>query len=85
MILKVKKAIVEEAWEDRKMLDDEATCNHIREIIEMLDKGSVRAAEPSENGWIVNEWIKKAVILYFLVQQMEVVKFDFIYNYENRI
>jgi 2,3,4,5-tetrahydropyridine-2-carboxylate N-succinyltransferase len=76
MTLKVKRVIIEEAWEDRKMLNDEATCNHIREIIDLLDKGSVRAAEPSEKGWIVNDWIKKAVILYFLIQQMEVVKVE---------
>ena len=75
-MLKVKKAIIEKAWEDREMLNDEETRKHIRDIIDMLDKGIVRVAEPTESGWIVNEWIKKAVILYFPIQQMEVVKVD---------
>ncbi|MFC2151875.1 2,3,4,5-tetrahydropyridine-2,6-dicarboxylate N-succinyltransferase [Bacteroidota bacterium] len=66
--------IVELAWEDRSLLKEESTQKAIRQVIELLDKGNVRVAEPTEKGWQVNEWIKKAVILYFPIQKMEVTK-----------
>lgn len=68
---KLKKNI-EDAWNDRVLISGKEVSGSINEIIEMLDKGKVRVAEPSDNGWIVNEWIKKAVILYFGIQKMEV-------------
>jgi len=68
------KNIIDHAWDNRKLLKDESTQNVIREVIELLDKGKVRVAEPTESGWKVNEWIKKAVILYFPIQKMEVTK-----------
>lgn len=63
--------IIEKAWLDRSLLKDENTRNCIRSVIEELDKGRMRVAEPGTNGWKVNEWIKKAVILYFPIQEME--------------
>lgn len=63
--------IIEKAWLDRALLKDENTRRCIRDTIAELDDGKLRVASPSENGWIVNEWIKKAVILYFPIQQME--------------
>ena len=63
--------IIEAAWENRELLKDEKTLVTIRNVIEQLDKGTIRVAEPIENGWKVNEWIKKAVILYFPIQKME--------------
>jgi len=63
--------IIEAAWENRELLKDEKTLTTIRNVIEQLDKGIIRVAEPVENGWKVNEWIKKAVILYFPTQKME--------------
>ncbi len=63
--------IIEAAWENRELLKDEKTLLTIRNVIEQLDKGTIRVAEPLENGWKVNEWIKKAVILYFPIQKME--------------
>jgi 2,3,4,5-tetrahydropyridine-2-carboxylate N-succinyltransferase len=71
MLIKEIKPIIEKAWDNREMLNQEDTRNHIREVIEWLDKGKVRVAELSGNSWIVNEWVKKAVILYFPIQQME--------------
>ncbi len=68
------KNIIDHAWDNRKLLKDESTQTVIREVIELLDKGKVRVAEPTESGWQVNEWIKKAVILYFTIQKMEVTK-----------
>lgn len=64
------KEIIERAWENRDLLKDEQTRKTILEVIENLDKGKLRVAEPSANGWTVNEWVKKAVILYFPIQQM---------------
>jgi 2,3,4,5-tetrahydropyridine-2,6-dicarboxylate N-succinyltransferase len=68
------KKIIDLAWDDRSLLKDQNTLNTINEVIELLDKGKLRVAEPTEKGWIVNEWIKKAVILYFPTQKMEVIK-----------
>jgi 2,3,4,5-tetrahydropyridine-2-carboxylate N-succinyltransferase len=68
------KLEVEKIWDDRTLLQQAAQQEIVRNVIEMLDKGELRVAEPSVNGWIVNEWIKKAVILYFPIQQMETIE-----------
>ena len=65
------RAIIEAAWEDRSLLEQEETQNAIRSIITQLDEGNLRVAEPSSEGWQVNEWVKKAVVLYFPIQKME--------------
>jgi len=66
------KSIIEKAWDDRSLLGLDEARNAVFQIIELLDKGKVRVAEPAGNGWQVNEWIKKAVIMYFPLRQMEV-------------
>ena len=65
------RAIIEAAWEDRSLLEQEETQNAIRSIIKQLDEGDLRVAEPTSDGWQVNEWVKKAVVLYFPIQKME--------------
>lgn len=65
---------IEAAWENRDLLKDEATKIAIRQVIEHLDKGTLRVAEPKGNDWQVNEWIKKAVVLYFPIQQMKTIE-----------
>jgi len=65
---------IEKAWNDRGLLKEEHTQNTIREVLELLDKGHLRCAEPSRDDWQVNDWVKKAVILYFPIQQMEVIE-----------
>ena len=65
---------VEQAWDDRQLLKEERTRQAIRETIDLLDKGRIRVAEPEGEGWRVNSWIKKAVILYFPVQEMKVTE-----------
>ena len=62
---------IETAWENRTLLQNPTTINAIREVIDLLDAGTLRVAEPTENGWQVNEWVKKAVVLYFPIQKME--------------
>jgi 2,3,4,5-tetrahydropyridine-2-carboxylate N-succinyltransferase len=68
------KQLIEQAWNDRSMLQQESTQAKIREVIEKLDKGELRVAEPLNNEWQVNEWIKKAVIMYFPIQKMETIE-----------
>jgi 2,3,4,5-tetrahydropyridine-2-carboxylate N-succinyltransferase len=68
------RKIIEQTWENRELLQDKATQEAIAEVVELLDKGKLRTAEPTENGWQVNEWVKKAVILYFPTQKMETIK-----------
>lgn len=63
--------IIENAWENRDLLKEETTTNSIHEVIELLDSGKLRVAEPVENDWKVNEWVKKAVVMYFPIQKME--------------
>ena len=66
---------IEKAWEDRSLLKEAATQDAIRELLEMLDKGKVRVAEPKADGsWQVNEWVKKGVVLYFPIQKMETIE-----------
>ena len=68
------KEIIESAWENRELLKEEATQKVIREVIEQLDLGKLRVASPNETGWTVNEWVKKAVVLYFPIQKMETLE-----------
>ena len=65
---------IEAAWNDRELLKNADTQATIRQVIDGLDQGILRVAEPTEDGWQVNEWIKKAVILYFPIQQMETIE-----------
>ncbi len=74
------KHTIEQAWANRSLLQEDNTQKAIKEVIELLDKGKLRVAEPIGNEWTVNEWVKKAVILYFPIQKMkttEVGPFEF--------
>ena len=66
--------IIEKAWNDRSLLKDAQTLEAINYVIEEVDKGRVRTAEPTTNGWQVNEWVKKAIILYFPTRKMETIE-----------
>ncbi len=66
------RQLIEAAWEDRNLLQEKSTQGAIQELIEQLDKGLIRVAEPLADGnWQVNEWVKKGVLLYFPIQKME--------------
>ena len=71
------KKDIEAIWDDRSLLKDPIAQNKIREVIEALDKGQIRVAEPQGKDWTVNDWIKKAVVLYFPLQQMETIEAGF--------
>lgn len=70
------RRIIEEAWENKSLLENKDTQNAIRSVVEKLDNGELRVAEPIEgtDDWQVNEWIKKAVVLYFPIQKMETIE-----------
>jgi len=73
--MKKLQAIIEKAWDDRSLLKNAKTKTAIRKIIKLLDAGEIRVAEPDKKGnWIVNQWIKKAVVLYFPIQQMKTIE-----------
>ncbi|HMC00168.1 MAG TPA: 2,3,4,5-tetrahydropyridine-2,6-dicarboxylate N-succinyltransferase, partial [Flavobacteriaceae bacterium] len=78
------KQIIEKAWDNRALLKESNTINSIREVIDLLDKGKLRVAEPTNDGWQVNEWIKKAVVLYFPIQKMETFEVG-IFEYHDKI
>lgn len=65
-----RKKIIEAAWENRELLRSMDIQDTIRDIVDDLDKGILRIAEKKEKKWMVNEWLKKAVILYFPIQQL---------------
>jgi len=69
------RSIIESAWENRELLKENQTVEAIIHVIEELDKGIIRVAEPTDSGdWIVNEWVKKAVVMYFPIRKMETIE-----------
>ncbi len=78
------RSIIENAWDNRELLKQEETTTAIRKVIDLLDLGELRVAEPSSDGWQVNEWVKKAVVLYFPIQKMETLEAG-IFEYHDKI
>lgn len=75
---------IESAWENREQLKETATQEAIREVIRLLDIGELRCAEPTADGWQINEWVKKGVVLYFPIQKMETFEVG-IFEYHDKI
>ncbi|HRP88659.1 MAG TPA: 2,3,4,5-tetrahydropyridine-2,6-dicarboxylate N-succinyltransferase [Edaphocola sp.] len=74
------QALIEAAFADRNLLKEEQYENAVRAVIEEVDKGRLRVAEPTEQGWKVNEWVKQAILMYFGIQKMktwDVAPFEF--------
>lgn len=78
------QSTIEQAWDNRELLQNTETTAAIREVIDLLDQGKLRVAQPTENGWQVNEWVKKAVVLYFPIQKMETLEAG-IFEYHDKI
>ena len=78
------KTLIETAWDNRDLLNDETTLAAINWTLEELDQGRLRCAEPTDDGWQVNEWVKKGVILYFPIRQMEELKSG-IFEYHDKM
>src|SRR5829696_846319 len=68
--MKLRESI-EQVWQKREMLSDKAFQDDVKAVIEEVDKGRLRVAEPTEKGWQVNEWVKQAILLYFGIQPMQ--------------
>ena len=75
---------IEKAWENRELLKDEAVQKTIREVIDLIDLGKLRCAEPVADGWQINEWVKKAVVMYFPIQKMETLEAG-IFEYHDKM
>jgi 2,3,4,5-tetrahydropyridine-2,6-dicarboxylate N-succinyltransferase len=75
---------IEAAWENRALLQEETTTTAIRKVIDLLDSGELRVAQPTATGWQINEWVKKAVIMYFPIQKMETLEAG-IFEYHDKI
>jgi 2,3,4,5-tetrahydropyridine-2-carboxylate N-succinyltransferase len=74
------KTTIEAAWQDRGLLKDAKYSDAVRAVIEEVDKGRLRVAEPQGDQWVVNEWVKQAILMYFSIQQMqtwEIAPFEF--------
>lgn len=68
------KEKIEKLWDNRELIQDTVLQQSVFEVVELLDKGKLRVAEPTSEGWKVNEWVKKAVILYFPLRKMETME-----------
>ncbi|WP_435138153.1 2,3,4,5-tetrahydropyridine-2,6-dicarboxylate N-succinyltransferase [Formosa sp. A9] len=82
--MKALQSIIEQAWENRALLSEKDTIEAIRKVVSLLDSGELRVAEPTDSGWQVNEWVKKAVVLYFPIQKMETLEVG-IFEYHDKI
>lgn len=69
--MKDLELIVCKAWENKELLGEEENMHAVREVIDLLDKGIVRVAENKKDDWVINEWVKKAILLYFQIQEMK--------------
>ena len=78
------QTIIETAWNDRSKLQNKETTDAIRTVINLIDSGELRVAEPTDDGWQVNEWVKKAVVLYFPIQKMETLEAG-IFEYHDKM
>ncbi|MBN8788914.1 MAG: 2,3,4,5-tetrahydropyridine-2,6-dicarboxylate N-succinyltransferase [Terrimonas sp.] len=63
--------LIQKAWENRELLKDEEYKEAVKIVIEDVDKGRLRTAFPSADGWVVNEWVKQAILMYFAIQPMQ--------------
>jgi len=84
MNLERLQLLIETAWDNRELLQKTECQDAVREVIDLLDKGRLRVAEPVNTGWQVNEWVKKAVVMYFPIQKMETMEVG-IFEYHDKI
>ena len=82
--MKEIREIIEAAWDNRDLLKEAKTIQTIQQVVDLLDKGTLRVAEPTTSGWQVNEWVKKAVVLYFPIQKMDTLEAG-IFEYHDKI
>ena len=79
------QSIIEKTWEDRDLLKTDESKSAIKEVLELLDKGKIRVAEPTADGdWKVNDWVRKAVVLFFPIAKMETIEVG-PYEYHDKV
>src|SRR5210317_485004 len=78
------RPIIESAWENRELLKEPATQEAIRNVITAIDNGELRCAALEGDQWVINEWVKKAVVLYFPIQKMETLEAG-IFEYHDKM
>ncbi len=79
-----EKVQIEAAWDNRELTKDPQIIQAIENVIDALNEGRIRVAEPTDEGWIVNDWIKKAILLYFPIRQMELKEIG-IFEYHDKM
>ncbi len=84
MNLNKVQQLIEAAWDNKELLNEAIYQGAIRDVIDLLDKGILRVAEPKDSRWQVNEWVKKAVVMYFPIQKMETFEVG-IFEYHDKI
>lgn len=72
--MKELKSTIESAWDNRELLKEENTQEAIRSVVSLLDRGELRVAQPDGDQWQVNDWVKKAVVMYFPIQKMSTIE-----------
>jgi len=82
--MEVLKKQIEQAWDNKELLKNTDIQQAIRKVIALLDEGTLRVAEPKNGDWQVNEWVKKAVVMYFPIQKMETMEVG-IFEYHDKI
>ncbi len=82
--MQLLQQIIEQAWLDRSLLKESNTQEAIQQVISLLDQGQLRIAQKTDNQWIVNQWVKKAVLLYFPIQKMQTLEVG-IFQYHDKI
>ena len=76
--------LIEAAWDQRELLKETDTQRAIRETVDLIDSGQLRCASPGPDGWAINTWVKKAVVLYFPIQKMRTYEVG-IFEYHDKI
>lgn len=82
--MEVLKQKIEAAWEDRSLLEQAEYIEAVEAVVAHIDAGTLRCAEPTSDGWQVNEWVKKGVVLYFPIKKMERIEVG-IFEYHDKI
>jgi 2,3,4,5-tetrahydropyridine-2-carboxylate N-succinyltransferase len=77
-------SLIEECWNDRQLLKEMQHTRAIEQVVDLVDRGELRVAMPSEEGWIVNQWVKKAIIMYFPIRKMEICEVG-IFEYHDKM
>ncbi len=78
------QSLIEAAWDNRDLLKEQKTQGAIREVVDLVDQGKLRCASPTPEGWQINTWVKKAVVLYFPIQKMKTLEVG-IFEYHDKI